>query len=161
MTWVVGLGLALMGVGIAAIWTRDIVAGEQVDLSNGFFGAREPSGSLLWPHWLAEYATAATLVVGGIAVIVDASWARVVAAIGAGALLVFSYLVQPALFGFLVAARLRSVMLASMIAGFVATVAGVFLSVLFDLPTGPTIVAASAVFVLAGLAVRRLRRRHA
>ncbi|MEX1288564.1 MAG: hypothetical protein AB1Z57_11550, partial [Acidimicrobiia bacterium] len=71
MTWVVGLGLALMGVGIAAIWTRDIVAGEQVDLSNGVFAAREPSGSLLWPHWLAEYATAATLVAGGVGVIVD------------------------------------------------------------------------------------------
>lgn len=84
----VGVLLVVMGVGIAGIWTRDIVAGEQVDLSQGFFAARdEDAGSLMWLHWLAEYATAATLTVAGVALLADAEWARVLAAVGAGALL--------------------------------------------------------------------------
>ena len=77
-----------MGLAIAVIWTRDIFLGEHVDLSAGFFGARDPDGSdLYWPHWLAEYGTAALLVAGGVALLADAAWGPVVAATGTGALL--------------------------------------------------------------------------
>jgi len=77
----------------------------------------------------------------------------------AGSLLVFSYLVQPALFGFLVARRFRGIVIASFLASLTATVSGVFLSVIFDLPTGPTIMAGSALFVLVGLLIRKFRPR--
>ena len=40
-----------MGAAIAGVWTRDIVAGDKVDLSNGVFAARDPdAGTLFWPH---------------------------------------------------------------------------------------------------------------
>jgi len=78
----------VMGIAIAVIWTRDIFLGEHVDLSAGPFGARNPDGGdLYWPHWLAEYGTAALLVAGGVGLLADAAWAPVVAAVGAGALL--------------------------------------------------------------------------
>lgn len=51
------------GTGIAAIWTKDIFTNTDIDLSKGFFQAREKdSGNLFWPHWLAEYATALLLI---------------------------------------------------------------------------------------------------
>lgn len=88
MTTAVAVSLVVMGLGIAGIWTRDIVAGDQVDLSEGFFAARDAeAGNLMWPHWLAEYATAATLMVSGAGLVAGAAWARALAAVGAGALL--------------------------------------------------------------------------
>ncbi len=86
MVWVVAGLMTLMGVGIAAIWTMDIVAGEKVDLSNGVAKARDVDGSLFLPHWIAEYTTAALLLTGGVALAVDADWAHAVAALAAGAL---------------------------------------------------------------------------
>ena len=84
---VVPVLLIVMGIAMAAIWTRDILHGEQVDLSAGFFAARDPeAGTLFWPHWFAEYATAILLVVGGIGLLSDGAWGPVVAAIGTGAL---------------------------------------------------------------------------
>ena len=80
--------LAVMGIAMAIIWTRDILAGEHVDLSAGVFRAREAeTGTLFWPHWLAEYATACALVVGGVGLLFDTNWAQMIAAIGTGALL--------------------------------------------------------------------------
>lgn len=88
MDVVVAVLMLLMGIAIAAIWTRDIVAGEQVDLSDGFFAARDPAGgTLFWPHWLAEYGTAVLLVAGGTGLLTDVGWAGIVAAVAAGALL--------------------------------------------------------------------------
>ena len=79
--------MMLMGVAIAAVWTRDIVSGK-VDLSGGVFAARDPNGgTLFWPHWVAEYATASALVVAGFAVLADASWSESAAAAALGALL--------------------------------------------------------------------------
>ena len=44
-----------MGLAIAGIWTSDILVGDRVDLSEGLFRARvAKSGTLFWPHWLAE-----------------------------------------------------------------------------------------------------------
>jgi hypothetical protein len=86
MVVVAGL-MILMGVAIAGVWTRDIITGDRVDLSAGVLRAREgDDGTLLWPHWIAEYATAALLIGGGIGLLLDTSWARTVAALGLGAL---------------------------------------------------------------------------
>jgi hypothetical protein len=83
----IGTLMVVMGVSIAGIWTRDIVAGEQVDLSVGFFSARDPeAGTLFWPHWLAEYTTAAALLVGGIGLATDVWWSGPLAACALGAL---------------------------------------------------------------------------
>ena len=88
MDIVVSSLLVVMGIAIAVIWTRDIFLSEHVDLSAGFFGARDPDGGdLYWPHWLAEYGTAAFLGAGGIGLLADAVWAPAVAAVGTGALL--------------------------------------------------------------------------
>jgi len=71
-----------MGVAIAATWTLDLVRGR-VDLSAGVLKVREQgSGSLLWPHWLAEYGTAAALVVGGAALVADLGWGEPVVLLG-------------------------------------------------------------------------------
>lgn len=81
----VALFAIVMGVGIAAIWTRDLMRGS-VDLTSGPLRAREPdSNSLLWPHWLAEYGTAATLVVGGWGLLTDIGWGESVTLLGLGA----------------------------------------------------------------------------
>lgn len=54
----------ITGAGIAGIWTKDIFTNTDIDLSEGFFNARDKgTGNLFWPHWLAEYATAILLVV--------------------------------------------------------------------------------------------------
>ncbi len=78
--------MILMGVAIASIWTRDIVSGEKVDLSFGVLRARDTDGSFFWPHWVAEYTTAVVLIVGGVGLLTDFSWAQAVAALGLGAL---------------------------------------------------------------------------
>lgn len=84
----VAVAMIVMGVAIAGIWTRDIAVGDQVDLADGVFAARDPeAGTLFWPHWLAEYATAAALVAGGVGLLIDAGWAVALAAAGNGALL--------------------------------------------------------------------------
>ena len=87
MDVVVGTSMVLMGLAIAGIWTRDILGGEVVDTSSGFFAAHDPdAGTLMWPHWVAEYTTAVVLVVGGIGLVADWSVARVLAGLGLGAL---------------------------------------------------------------------------
>ena len=63
MVVAVAVFMLAMGVAIATVWTRDIVAGMQVDLSDGFFRARDDAGTLFWPHWIAEYGTAAGLAI--------------------------------------------------------------------------------------------------
>ena len=88
MRLVIAVAMIGMGIGIAAIWTRDLIAGDKVDLSPGIFRARDSdNGSLLWPHWLAEYGTALLLVLGGAGLAVETDWSSPVAAGGLGALL--------------------------------------------------------------------------
>ena len=81
----VALYMALMGAGIAAVWTRDIIGGTQFDRSASLLRAREPDGSLLLPHWVAEYATAAALLAGAVGLLADTGWAVPVAAAALGA----------------------------------------------------------------------------
>ena len=87
MRLVVAVGMIVMGLGIAGLWTRDVIAGDKVDLSRGVLRAREEDDSLLWPHWLAEYGTALVLVIGGLGLIARADWSVAAAAGGLGALL--------------------------------------------------------------------------
>ena len=59
-----------------------------MDLSGGPFHAREAgSESLLWPHWLAEYGTAAVLLCGGLGLLMRASLGAPVSLVGLGACL--------------------------------------------------------------------------
>jgi hypothetical protein len=79
--------MIVMGLGIAVVWTHDIVASDHVDLESGLLAARDPdSGSLFWPHWIAEFGTAAALVTAGAGLIAQATWGRALTGIAAGAL---------------------------------------------------------------------------
>jgi hypothetical protein len=81
----VALFAIIMGAGMAAVWTQDLVRGR-VDLSHGPFRAREPgSNELFWPHWIAEYATAGTLVAGGAGLLANQGWGEPVSLLGLGA----------------------------------------------------------------------------
>ncbi len=67
MGLLVGLFMVVMGIGIAGMWTVDMTRSPEVDRTRGLLRARDRSnGSLLAPHWLAEYATATLLVIGGL-----------------------------------------------------------------------------------------------
>jgi hypothetical protein len=58
--------MLVMGLAMVVIWTVDIVRSPEVDRSRGLARARDrATGSLLVPHWLAEYATATLLIGGG------------------------------------------------------------------------------------------------
>jgi len=85
---VIAVLMIAMGVAIAGVWTRDILAGNKVDLSQGIFAARDPdAATLFWPHWLAEYATAAALIGAAIGLFLDANWAGALSGLATGALL--------------------------------------------------------------------------
>ncbi len=68
----------------------------------------------------------------------------------AGVLLVFNFLVTPAVTGLLLGRNMRGVFLSAVISGLLAALTGFALSVPFDLPTGPAIIAVSG--ALAGAA---------
>lgn len=76
----------------------------------------------------------------------------------AGLMLVFDFLVLPAVTGLLLARRMSGVF-AWAIASRLAAVVGFSLSIPFDLPTGPTIVAVSGLFVIAAWLLQRVRER--
>ena len=77
----------------------------------------------------------------------------------AGVILVFSYLVLPAVTGLLVARRMVGTFAVAIVAALVASVAGFALSVPFDLPTGPAIITVSGLLVLLAWLVRLAQRR--
>ena len=77
----------------------------------------------------------------------------------AGVLLVFNFLVLPAVTGLLVSRTMRGAFGWSIVSGLAAAVIGFSLSVPFDLPSGPAIVAVSGVLVLLAWLVRLLQRR--
>jgi hypothetical protein len=88
-TLAVAILMLVMGCGIIAIWTVDMFRNPGIDRSAGLVRAREAeSGSLLLPHWLAEYATAGLLIAGGLRLLFGWSvggWTWLVA-VGLGAL---------------------------------------------------------------------------
>lgn len=77
----------------------------------------------------------------------------------AGVMLVFSFLVLPAVTGLLVAQSMRGTFAFAIGSALVAAVVGFTLSVPYDLPTGPTIIAVSGALVLVAWLVRLRQRR--
>jgi zinc/manganese transport system permease protein len=80
----------------------------------------------------------------------------------AGVLLVFSYLIVPALAGVTLGGSVASRLLIGWVFGTVVSVVGMVASAAFDLPTGATVVCAfGAILTVFALASRLRRRRHA
>ncbi|MGH7461348.1 MAG: metal ABC transporter permease [Longimicrobiales bacterium] len=75
----------------------------------------------------------------------------------AGVLLVFNFLVTPAVTGLLLGHNMRGVFAWAVVSGLLAALAGFALSVPFDLPTGPAIVAVSGVFAGTAWVIHALR----
>jgi zinc/manganese transport system permease protein len=72
----------------------------------------------------------------------------------AGVLLVFSFLVVPAAIAFQFARGQGTLAVVSWIAGIMASAGGLWLSFRYDLPTGPLIVCAFGVLLLAAYLLR-------
>jgi len=67
--------------------------------------------------------------------------------------------VLPAVTGLLLARSMAGTFLVSAVAAVVAAVIGFALSIPFDLPTGPTMIAVSGALVILAWLVRRMQRR--
>lgn len=77
----------------------------------------------------------------------------------AGVILVFNFLVLPAVTGLLVARTMRGTFVVAITAALLAALVGFSLSVPFDLPSGPAIIAVSGILTLVAWLARRLQRR--
>jgi len=77
----------------------------------------------------------------------------------AGVMLVFNFLVVPAVTGLLVSRSMGGTFFWSIASALAAAVAGFSLSVPFDLPSGPAIIAVSGVLALGAFLVRLAQRR--
>ncbi|HEV7990379.1 MAG TPA: metal ABC transporter permease [Gemmatimonadaceae bacterium] len=77
----------------------------------------------------------------------------------AGVMLVFNFLVLPAVTGLLLARSMSGIFTVSVISAVVAAVVGFSLSVPFDLPSGPAIIAVSGALALLAWPVRVMQRR--
>ena len=77
----------------------------------------------------------------------------------AGVMLVFNFLVLPAVTGLLIARSMAGTFAWSIIAALVAAIIGFSLSVPFDLPSGPAIIAVSGVLTMLAFLVRMAQRR--
>jgi zinc transport system permease protein len=77
----------------------------------------------------------------------------------AGVILVFNFLVLPAVTGLLLARSMAAIFTVAIVSAVVAAVVGFSLSVPFDLPSGPAIIACSAALALLAWPVRILQRR--
>jgi len=77
----------------------------------------------------------------------------------AGVMLVFNFLVLPAVTGMLVARNMRGTFIVAVLSALIAAVIGFSLSVPFDLPTGPAMIACSGALVLCGWMTRLVQRR--
>jgi len=88
MTTIVAVFMLVMAIGIAGMWTIDILRSPEIDRSRGLVRARDRNGSVMVPHWVAEYGTAVLLLVGGLGLLLGwpaGAWAWLVPA-GLGAL---------------------------------------------------------------------------
>jgi zinc transport system permease protein len=77
----------------------------------------------------------------------------------AGVMLVFNFLVLPAVTGLLLARSMAGIFAISVVSALLAAVVGFSLSVPFDLPSGPAIIAVSGALSLLAWAVRTGQRR--
>jgi hypothetical protein len=75
--------MALNGFAMAGIWTVDLSKGV---LHDGFWKSREGDDRLFWPHLIAEYTTAAGLLVAAYGLYNDTAWGESAAFISLGAL---------------------------------------------------------------------------
>jgi ABC-type Mn2+/Zn2+ transport system permease subunit len=75
-----------------------------------------------------------------------------------GVMLVFNFLVLPAVTGLLLAQSMRGIFSVAIVAALLAALVGFSLSVPFDLPSGPAIIAVSGVMALGAWGVRKLVR---
>lgn len=136
-TVLVAVFMIVMGFGMAAIWAADIVRSPEVDRTKGLMRARDRStGSLLAPHWLAEYGTATLLLIGGIGLLagLDAgSWAWLIGA-GLGAL---AYSALNSL-GWVLADRARFAYAPPMVVGLVGAMVSLGLLACGALPGTPS-----------------------
>jgi zinc/manganese transport system permease protein len=78
----------------------------------------------------------------------------------AGVLVVFSFLVIPAIIAFMFVRKRAQLLAVAWAVGIVATVIGLFASFQFDLPTGPVIVCVFALSLLGALVIRRIGLGH-
>jgi zinc transport system permease protein len=76
----------------------------------------------------------------------------------AGVMLVFNFLVLPAVTGLLLARGMAGVFFWSVASAVMAAVIGFIVSVPYDLPTGPTMICVSGALALAAWGIRRLQR---
>ena len=119
--------MIIFGLAIAGIWTKDIISNDDIDLSAGFFRAREKgSEGLFWPHWLAEYITAGTLIAGGICLFFNSTWSLYLSFFALGVLFYTSLNAQ----GWAWAKRERYVYAIPMVGGVCAAIASVVLLLL-------------------------------
>lgn len=77
----------------------------------------------------------------------------------AGVLVVFSFLVIPAVIAFLFARHARALLALAWSSGLAATLVGLFISYKVDLPTGPVVVCAFALALVLAFGIRNLRAR--
>ena len=77
----------------------------------------------------------------------------------AGVMLVFDFLVLPAVTGMLVAQSMRGTFVIAIGSAVIAAIVGFSLSVPFDLPTGPAMIACSGALVLFAWLIRLMQRR--
>jgi ABC-type Mn2+/Zn2+ transport system permease subunit len=77
----------------------------------------------------------------------------------AGVLLVFNFLVLPAVTGLLLSASMRGTISWAVLSAILAVLIGFTLSVPFDLPSAPAIIAVQGVLVFLAWLVRRARDR--
>jgi zinc transport system permease protein len=77
----------------------------------------------------------------------------------AGVMLVFNYLVLPAVTGMLIARSMGGIFVVAILAALLASFVGFSLSVPFDLPSGPAIIAVSGALAVLGWVVRYTQRR--
>jgi zinc transport system permease protein len=77
----------------------------------------------------------------------------------AGVMLVFNFLVLPAVTGMVVARSMRGIFVTAIAAALIAAFVGFSLSIPFDLPSGPAIIAVSGVLALLGWVVRGVQGR--
>lgn len=76
----------------------------------------------------------------------------------AGVMLVFNFLVLPAVTGLLLAQSMRGIFAVAIASALLAALLGFSMSVPFDLPSGPTIIAVSGALALLSWAARRVLR---
>ncbi|MDP1889488.1 MAG: metal ABC transporter permease [Gemmatimonadaceae bacterium] len=77
----------------------------------------------------------------------------------AGVLLVFNFLVLPAVTGVLLARGMAGIFVVAALAGLIASVVGFALSVPLDLPSGPAIIAVSGIMAALSWVIRQFRTR--